>query len=23
MQIRNYQPGDFQQLCPIFLKAFT
>ncbi|EFE7174341.1 GNAT family N-acetyltransferase, partial [Escherichia coli] len=21
IQIRNYQPGDFQQLCAIFLRA--
>ncbi|EJG5013812.1 GNAT family N-acetyltransferase, partial [Escherichia coli] len=23
IQIRNYQPGDFQQLCAIFLRAVT
>ncbi|EFI5971945.1 GNAT family N-acetyltransferase, partial [Escherichia coli] len=21
IQIRNYQPGDFQQLCAIFIRA--
>ncbi|EON2114795.1 GNAT family N-acetyltransferase, partial [Shigella sonnei] len=23
IQIRNYQPGDFQQLCAIFIRAVT
>ncbi|EPT5195881.1 GNAT family N-acetyltransferase, partial [Escherichia coli] len=23
IQIRNYQSGDFQQLCAIFLRAVT
>ncbi|HCO2561379.1 TPA: GNAT family N-acetyltransferase [Escherichia coli] len=23
MQIRDYQPGDFQQLCAIFIRAVT
>ncbi|EJZ1792005.1 GNAT family N-acetyltransferase, partial [Shigella flexneri] len=23
IQIRDYQPGDFQQLCAIFIRAVT